>query len=173
MNTLQSSASNIGNLLHRTLGNHRYWMPLVATACFSGLLAGTASAQSVPPPWVQRQTTKRAISSTSNLMETFTSALRPRPLIIPIPSRATTTGKLYDLDAPSMSLSVGNELRYPSLKIAWNYIKDARIAQGSTLTIRLITKYGSYNEDFPAAFSLNHPYGAAIQIIGDGATWFS
>lgn len=52
---------------------------------------------------------------------------------------------------------------FPTLESVWNYIKDAQIAQGVTLTIQI---NGPFSEHFTKPLVLNHAYGSQIRISG-------
>jgi hypothetical protein len=65
----------------------------------------------------------------------------------------------------ALPIPVGPSETIKTLTQAWTYISGARIANNSSITIEL---QSNYTETFTSSFSLNHPFGSKIFIVGTG-----
>lgn len=66
------------------------------------------------------------------------------------------------------SLSIGIGKTFPTLTAAWKYALNATIAGSSQLTFNIVTANGAYVQTLDVSgFSLDHPFGAQISIVGD------
>jgi len=66
-------------------------------------------------------------------------------------------------------LEVGIGQTFSTLQLAWQYAENATIAEGAYLHIYVSTAKGNHSETLAKQFSLDHPFGAQISVIGDNA----
>jgi hypothetical protein len=124
-------------------------------------LATAGFAQSNPPAW-SASTTYKAGDIVSYLGNSFqcqineTSANHPNP--------HTPSWEAYFIYSGACTVAVGPSEVFKTLGSAWNYIKNARFAAGSSMTISLDSNYA---ETLSTSFSLNHPFGSQIHIVGN------
>lgn len=72
--------------------------------------------------------------------------------------------------ATTYNLGVGVGQPFPNLAIAWNFIKNAVIAQSSQVQLNIRTTNGALNENFTQPLNLDQPFGANISIVGDNSS---
>jgi len=65
------------------------------------------------------------------------------------------------------TVMIGVSQTFPTLPAAWNYVHNARIADGAYLHLYISTVHGLYNETLSAPFSLDQSSGSAISLLGD------
>ncbi len=65
------------------------------------------------------------------------------------------------------TLAIGAGQAFANLAYAWQFARNARIADAAYLHLDIVTTSGNFNENFNSAFSLDHSFGALISIIGD------
>ena len=82
------------------------------------------------------------------------------------PSKTYASWELYYV-RNSTTIVIGVRQPFPSIATAWAYCENCRIAQASYLHLTISTANGDYNEKLPSPFSLDHPFGASISILGD------
>ncbi|HEY3782268.1 MAG TPA: carbohydrate-binding protein [Fimbriimonadaceae bacterium] len=124
-------------------------------------LAVAAGAQSNPPAW-NASTIYKVGDLASYVGNTFqcqineTSTNRPNP-------HTASWGAYFLYSGPS-TIAVGPSETFKTLEAAWNYIKDARISANSSVTISFDA---NFTENIATSFSLDHPYGSQIHIVGN------
>ncbi len=133
-------------------------------ACCVFLAPLTAGAQTVPPQWSKTATYAPGdmVTYDGNVYRCL-HAVTTQDLV---PTSAYYSWELNYARNPIV-IQIGSRMPFPSLAVAWAYIANARIAQSSTISIEIITKYANFDETFSAPFSLDHPNGAQITIAGD------
>lgn len=67
----------------------------------------------------------------------------------------------------TLTLNIGAGQPFPDLVTAWRYILNASVSPASAIHLRIVTSGGAFNETFSSQFSLNHPFGASIDLAGD------
>jgi hypothetical protein len=124
-------------------------------------LSSLAIAQTNPPAWSSTASYKigdivsyEGIDFQCLLNETTT---HPNPHV-------PADWDIYFVYSGNVTVPVGPTAACTSLTSAWSYIKYARIAVGASITISL---QSNYSESFNTSFSLDHPFGAQIFIIGN------
>ena len=65
------------------------------------------------------------------------------------------------------TLTIGDRQAFANLQYAWQFARNARIADAAYLHLSIVTSSGDFTENFTAPFSLDHGSGALISIIGD------
>jgi hypothetical protein len=85
------------------------------------------------------------------------------------PSKTYANWELYFV-RNNTTIVIGTGQPFPSLTTAWTYSKNATIAQGAYLHLTISTANGDYAETMASPFSLDHPFGASISILGDHAS---
>jgi hypothetical protein len=65
------------------------------------------------------------------------------------------------------TLTIGAKQGFANLVYAWQFARNARIADAAYLHLDIVTTSGAFSETFTSAFSLDHSFGALISIIGD------
>jgi len=129
--------------------------------CFTSLglalmLSSQASAQSYPPAW-----SSSASYSIGDQVQLAGNVLRA--------THAMSAGsfrysywELWEVRA-NTNIMVGIGGQFTTLASAWNYAANVRVAQGAYLHLFILN---NHTENLNAPFSLNHPFGAKISIIG-------
>ncbi len=67
------------------------------------------------------------------------------------------------------TIPVGIGQTFPTLTIAWNYVRNCRVAMAAYLHLNISSSGGNYTESFSAPLSLDHNSGSQVSIIGDDA----
>ncbi len=65
------------------------------------------------------------------------------------------------------TIPIGVGQTFPTLAIAWNYVRNARVATAAYLHLSIVTTGGSFGESFSAPLSLDMDTGSQVSIIGD------
>ncbi len=65
------------------------------------------------------------------------------------------------------TLAIGEKQTFPTLAVAWNYVRNARIATAAYLHLSIVTTSGDLNESFSAPLNLDMASGAQVSIMGD------
>jgi hypothetical protein len=146
--------------------------PAISTLRWSLLLAllsacHLARAQSYPPAWsgaasyvIGDQT--QASGNVYRCIKAVAFGLSP--------AQDYTNWELYYVRA-NTTLTIGALQPFPSLKAAWTYAQNAKVADGAYLHFYMSSAHsGPYSESFAAPLLLDHSSGARIAILGDGAT---
>ncbi len=83
----------------------------------------------------------------------------------------TTNYSYWELNyvRANTTLFIGVEETFPNLLLAWNYIANCHVAQPVYLHLYISSFHGDLVEYFTSQFSLDHPSGANISILGDNA----
>lgn len=123
-----------------------------------------ANCQTVPPQWSTTATYAPGdmVTYNGNVYRCL-HAVTTQDLV---PTEAYYSWELNFARNPIV-IQIGDRMPFPSLAVAWAYIENARIAQSSTVSLEIVTKYANFDETFSAPFSLNHPNGAQITLSGD------
>jgi hypothetical protein len=123
------------------------------------VLAAFAAAQSDPPAFNATQSYKigdivtyEAVEFKCLINETTTH-----------PNPHSTYWDISFVYSGPITIPVGPSETMKTLTAAWNYISYARIANNSAIEIKLDS---NYFEAFSSSFSLDHPYGSKISIVG-------
>jgi hypothetical protein len=132
----------------------------------AALLPAALQAQSYPPAW--KSTGTYAIGDLAQENGNVYRAIRAVTAPNLDPAKYYTYWELYDVRA-NTTLLIGPEETFPTLVLAWNYALNGRISPAVYLHFQISTGHGDLNETFTSGFSLDHPYGANISILGDSA----
>jgi hypothetical protein len=136
----------------------KFNLPLAATLA-ALVLSAAAQAQSSPPAWspsvfykIGDEVAYEGVDFKCLVNETTT---HPTPH-----SLAWGINYVYSgvLDIP-----VGPSETIETIRQAWTYISGARVADNSSIVIKLDS---NYTETFTSSFSLDHPFGGKISIVG-------
>ncbi len=130
-----------------------------------GLVPARASAQTEFPPAYDNQAHYRPgdlVTDYGNLYRC--QVVVTKPYIDP--SKNYTYWELFYV-RNNTTIPIGLGQTFPTLTIAWNYVRNCRIALAAYLHLNIVTTGGAYNETYTASMSLNHNSGAQISIIGD------
>lgn len=68
------------------------------------------------------------------------------------------------------TLTIGIGQTFPDLATAWNYVHNARIAEGAYLHLSIVTTQGDFSESLNNPISLDMDNGSQVSIIGDNAS---
>lgn len=132
----------------------------IATA----LWPAAANAQSFPPAW-----TSTASYSAGDIVQyggNWYRAMRALSPAGPYPANAYGFWELNYVRS-NTTLTIGNRQGFANLVYAWQFARNARIADAAYLHLSIVTTQGNFNESFDTAFSLDHSFGALISLIGD------
>jgi hypothetical protein len=136
----------------------RFRLSLVALcALFFPVLA---HAQSYPPAW-----NSSASYAIGDQVQINGNVLRAIKAVAPGTFKYSSW-ELWQVRASSTYL-VGIGQTFTSIRTAWTFIQNARIADGAYLHLYLSSAHGGYSEMLTSAFSLDHAFGAKISLIGD------
>ncbi len=137
---------------------------LLAVSATAILLPAIAQAQSYPPLWssTSHYAVGDQVQENGNVYR-CTHAVTAANLD---PSKIYTYWELSYV-RENTTLFVGPQETFPTLQLAWNYILNCSIAQPVYLHIYLSSYHGRISETHTTPFSLDHPFGANISIIGD------
>jgi len=121
-----------------------------------------ANAQSYPPAW--KSTASYAIGDQVQLNG---NVLRATHAVSPGGFKYDDW-ELWEARANTVYV-IGVGQTFATLDQAWAFVLNARIAEGAYLHLYISSAKGIYSETLPKTpFSLDHPFGASISIIGDG-----
>lgn len=129
-----------------------------------GGLSKSGGAQTVPPAW-----NSMATYALGDLVEAYGNIYRCTHAVSTPnvnPSKAYTNWELYFVRT-NTTLLIGKGQTFPSLATVWSYCMNSHIAQSAYLHLSIDTAQGDFTEAFSVPFSLDHPFGANISIIGD------
>src|ERR1700722_19506374 len=84
------------------------------------------------------------------------------------PSKTYKNWELYYV-RNNTTIPVGVGQAFPTLAIAWNYVRNCHVAEAAYLHLSIVTTAGDLSETFTAPFSLDMMYGSQVSIIGDNA----
>jgi hypothetical protein len=131
-----------------------------------GLLAKPSLAQSYPPAW----NTKSAYA-VGDQVQLNGNIYRAIKAVTPNLSPAVYFN-YWELNyvRSNTTLLIGDQEQFSTLLNAWDYVLEARVADGVYLHLSIVTAHGGFNETFSAPFSLDHSSGARISILGDNAS---
>lgn len=129
-----------------------------------------AHAQSFPPAWDGNHSYKQGdLVYWPGTRCTYRATVDQGASVHPDPIHGYSFWELYAVDTVgALSLTVGPSGQFQQLQAAWRYIHNAKIGVGSEIVIKL-TQSALVPENFSSSFSLNHPFGAQISIVGDSA----
>jgi hypothetical protein len=135
--------------------------PLSAAAvCFA--LSTCVLAQTSPPAW--NSTTSYKIGDQVNFGGSVFQCLVNETTSHPTPH--TPSWDINFVYTGTFTIPVGPSEPFKTITAAWNYIAYARVANNAAIEIKLDP---TYSETFSSSFSLDHPYGSKISIVGTGA----
>jgi hypothetical protein len=137
---------------------------LILLALFALGFSRSAKAQSYPPAW--NSTATYAAGDVVQLNGNWYRA-----------TKAVTTPNLspaiyfndWELNyvRSNTTLFIGDEETFSTLLAAWDYVLEARVADGVYLHLYISTTHHIFTETFTSPLSLDHSSGANISIIGD------
>jgi hypothetical protein len=136
-----------------------------AIIAFLGLPA-LGRAQSYPPAW--NTTAHYAIGDQVQENGNIYRAIRAVTSTGVDPAKYYTYWELYDVRA-NTTLFIGSQETFPTFLLAWNYAVNCRISPAVYLHFYISTFHANLTETFAGPFSLDHPFGANISILGDFA----
>lgn len=137
----------------------------LALALFACLfLRGGAYAQTFPPAWIN--TSHYAAGDLVTEYGNYYRCIAPVTKPFQDPSKFYSEWELYYV-RNNTTVVIGPGQPFPNLQTAWKYILNCSIGHGVYLHLSISTQNGSMSESFPSSFSLDHPFGADISIIGD------
>jgi hypothetical protein len=135
-------------------------------ACSAVLtLAATCQAQTSPPLWSATANYKIGDVvtygyATFQCLINESAASRPNP-------HTPSWDLNFNFNGPTpFTIPVGPTEAFHTLTSAWDYIAYARIAANSSIVIKFDSNYSS--ETQTKSFSLDHPFGSQISIVGTG-----
>ncbi len=130
------------------------------------IAASVSGAQSFPPAWTSSATYAAGdiVQYGGNWYRAMTalSAGEPYP--------AAAYGK-WELNfvRSNTTLTIGSGQAFANLVYAWQFARNARIADAAYLHLEIVTSKAKFAETFPTSFSLDHSFGALISIFADNA----
>lgn len=133
---------------------------VAATLCICAI----SPAQSYPPAW--KPTATYAVGDQVQLNGNVYRCIHAVTTTDVPPNRYYEDWELNFVRS-NTTLIIGPGQYWPTLKTAWSYIQNARVADGAYLHLYLSSANGKYDESFSTSFSLDHSSGAAISIMGD------
>lgn len=138
----------------------------LAIALLALAVPRATSAQAFPPAW-----TSSASYAAGDIVQyggNWYRAMKALSAAGPYPSNAYGYWELNFVRS-NTTLTVGNKQGFANLVYAWQFARNARIADAAYLHINIVTTAGDFSESFSTPFSLDHGSGALISIIGDHA----
>lgn len=82
------------------------------------------------------------------------------------PSKIYSNWELFYVRS-NTTLPIGVGQTFPTLEVAWNYMRNSRVARAAYLHLSISTANGPHSESFSAPLSLDMDTGAQVSIIGD------
>lgn len=140
---------------------------LFSIYCLAVLLVPSHSnAQSFPPAWSTSATYAAGdiVQYGGNWYRAMTALAAGGPY----PAAAYGKWELNYVRS-NTTLTIGAKQSFANIVYAWQFARNARIADAAYLHLNIVTTYGTFNESFSAPFSLDHSSGALISLIGDTA----
>ena len=131
------------------------------------MCACLSRAQSFPPAW--SSTATYAAGDTVQYGGNWYRAVVPLSAGGPYPAAAYDKWELNYVRS-NTTLTIGAHQGFANLVYAWQFARNARIADAAYLHFSIVTTSGDFNESFSAPFSLDHGSGALISVIGDDAS---
>jgi hypothetical protein len=135
---------------------------LLATVTAILAFSAASQAQSNPPAW--SPTTSYQIGDLVTYEGVEFKCLINETTVHPTP-HTTDWGISFVYSGP-LTIPVGPGEVMTTLTQAWNYISFARIAANSSITLSLES---TYHASLATSFSLDHPFGSKISIVGAAA----
>jgi hypothetical protein len=123
-------------------------------------LWNAANAQSYPPAWSSAN--HYAVGDQAQVSGNVVRCISP----VTPGGFKYSQWELWQVRA-NTTLLVGPGQTFPILTTAWAYAQNARIAGGVYLHIYFDSVKGNISENISAPFSLDHPSGGQISLIGD------
>lgn len=148
---------------------HRIRFSILAALLMVATLLGLPArgfSQAFPPVWSNTATYAGGdlVTDYGNIYRCIKNVATPYM----DPSKSYQYWELYFV-RNGTTIVIGTGQPFPSLTTAWTYSKNATIAQGAYLHLAISTANGDYAETMASPFSLDHPFGASISILGDHA----
>ncbi len=128
-------------------------------------MASAARAQTVPPVWnnVGSYSPGDMVTDYGNVYR----CLKPVTTHYLDPSKSYAYWQLFYV-RNNTTIVIGVNQPFPDLATAWTYVENCSVAEGVYLHLSISTANGLFSENFTGqGFSLDHPSGASISIIGD------
>lgn len=124
-----------------------------------------AGAQSFPPAW--SSTATYAAGDIVQYGGNWYRAMKALSAHGPYPAAAYGEWELNFIRS-NTTLTVGNGGAFPNLVYAWQFARNARIADAAYLHFTIATESKPFTENFSEPFSLDRDNGALVSISGDG-----
>ncbi len=137
---------------------------LVAIGILMATLPMSARAQSFPPVW--KSTSTYAAGDIVNYGGNWYRAMKALSAGGPFPSYAYGSWELNYVRS-NTTLTVGSGQAFGNLIYAWQFARNARIADAAYVHFSIVTTKADFAETFTAPFSLDHGSGALMSIIAD------
>ena len=138
---------------------------LVAAACLGAMiLPAVSSSQAFPPAWSSSKS--YAAGDIVQYGGNWYRAMAALNAGSPYPASAYDKWELNFVRS-NTTLTIGIGQGFPNLEYAWQFARNARIADAAYLHFSIVTTQGDFTEGFAAPFSLDHGSGALISILGD------
>lgn len=125
-----------------------------------------ASAQSYPPAW--SSTTAYSAGDIVQYGGNWYRAMKALSASGPYPANAYGDWELNFVRS-NTTLTIGDGQGFANLAYAWQFARNARVADAAYVHFDIVTSKGDFNETFTAPFSLDQGSGALMSIIGDNA----
>ncbi len=142
----------------------KFHLAFVALICL--LFSAQTPAQSFPPAF-----SKTATYAAGDIVQyggNWYRAMNARPANGPYPASAYGYWELNYVRS-NTTLTIGDGQGFANLVYAWQFARNARIADAAYLHLAISTADGAFTEKFTAPFSLDHSSGALISILGDNS----
>jgi hypothetical protein len=142
----------------------KFHLVLLATVCL--LFSADTWAQSFPPAF-----SKTATYAAGDIVQyggNWYRAMNARPADGPYPASAYGYWELNYVRS-NTTLTIGDGQGFANLVYAWQFARNARIADAAYLHLAISTADGAFTEKFTAPFSLDHGSGALISILGENS----
>ncbi|HEY3782876.1 MAG TPA: hypothetical protein VGL56_17465 [Fimbriimonadaceae bacterium] len=140
-----------------------------STFCVAALtlaLPCALQAQSYPPAW--SSTAHYANGDLVTYTGNYYRAIATIPGSTKLPTADYPHWELYNARV-STTIPIGVDQAFPDLATAWKYTQNAQVGYSGAIHFTILTTNGNFSETFTAPFSLDHPFGANMSIVGDHA----
>ncbi len=139
----------------RTRNLIRFLFALSAT--FVGLTQGAHAQTKFPPAWVNTATYAPGdlVTDYGNIYRCETTVTTPYL----DPSKTYQDWELYSVRSGT-TLTIGAGQTFPTLAIAWNYVRNCHIAMAAYLHLDIVTTTGNHSETFDAPLNLDTKFPA-------------
>lgn len=137
---------------------------VMAAVLLAAALPAISKAQSFPPAWSSSAT--YAAGDIVQYGGNWYRAMKALNSAGPYPAAAYGDWELNYVRS-NTTLLVGAKQSFANLQYAWQFARNARIADAAYLHFNIVTLDGALNERFDGPLSLDHGSGALISLMGD------